>query len=264
MKVYGTMSARRSASDLRACAARGSVAKAPHYNSVLRALENPALTRLLTTLVEESAAPLASVESTFAVDSTGFGSAVHRRWYDAKYGREMKEQTWCKAHAMVGVTTNVITSINVTDGYCGDAPELPALLAATNRRFAVARVVADKGYLSGDNLTAVEAVGAIPYVPFKSNSQGEGPAAWRRMWGFFMYRQAEFLASYHARSNVESTFSGIKRVFGPNVRAKTPVAMVNEVLCKALCWNLSQLVHAMFELGINPTFNAPTGATVTA
>ena len=31
-------------------------------------------------------------------------------------------------------------------------------------------------------------------------------------------------------------------------------AQVNEVLCKCLCYNLSVLVHAMFELGIEPTF----------
>lgn len=85
-----------------------------------------------------------------------------------------------------------------------------------------------------------------------------GPAAWRRMWGLFMYRQPEFLAHYHARSNVESTFSAIKRKFGGDVRSKRFDAQVNEVLCKVLCHNLSCLVHAMFELGIEPNFAAPT------
>jgi hypothetical protein len=72
------------------------------------------MTALLTTLVEESAAPLACVESQFAADSTGFGTVTYRRWYDAKYGREMKAHGWIKAHAMVGVNTNVITAIRVT------------------------------------------------------------------------------------------------------------------------------------------------------
>jgi transposase len=94
----------------------------------------------------------------------------------------------------------------------------------------------------------VEAVGALP---FKSNSKGEGPAAWRRMFGLFMYK---FLAHYHARSNVEAAFSAMKRKFGPSVRSKNPVSQVNDVCCKALCFNLSMLVHATHELGIRPVF----------
>ena len=42
--------------------------------------------------------------------------------------------------------------------------------------------------------------------------------AWCRMWGLFMYKSDEFLAAYHKRSNVESTFSAIKRKFGGSVR----------------------------------------------
>jgi hypothetical protein len=68
----------------------------------------------------------------------------------------------------------------------------------------------------------------------------------------FTYKQAEFLAHYHARSNVESTFGAMKRKFGGSVRSKNPTAQVNEVLCKALCFNLSCLVHAIHELGIEP------------
>jgi len=154
--------------------------------------------------------------------------------------------------------TNVITAIRVTDGTTADCPEFPALVATTAQRFALAEVSADKAYLSHDNLAVVEAHGAVPYIPFKINSQGEGSAAWRRMYGMFMFRSDEFLAAYHRRSNVESTFSAIKRKFGGAVRSKTFTAQVNEVLCKALVFNLSMLVHAMHEMGADLTFNRPT------
>jgi transposase len=249
MKVYTTVSGRRATTDLEAC-----MTKAPRYNTLFDFFAKPEMTPLLTKLVEESAAPLKAVETQFAVDSTGFGTVTYRRWYDAKYGREMKEHGWLKAHAMVGANTNVITAIHVTDSSANDSPELPALLSATGRTFDVREVSADKAYLSRANLDAIEAAGALPYIPFKSNSKGEGPAAWRRMWGLFMYKQSEFLAHYHARSNVESTFSAVKRKFGGSVRSKDPVAQVNEVLCKALCFNLSCLVHAIHELGIVPEF----------
>jgi hypothetical protein len=52
-----------------------------------------------------------------------------------------------------------------------------------------------------------------------------------------MFKQEEFQAAYHKRSNVETTFLAIKRRFGSSVRSKTFTAQVNEILCKVLCHN---------------------------
>ena len=79
------------------------------------------------------------------------------------------------------------------------------------------------------------------------------------MFGYFTYRRDEFLAHYHKRSNVETTFSMIKRKFGDFVRSKTDVAMVNEVLCKVLAHNLVVLIHEVYELGVEPAFWGPDG-----
>ena len=68
------------------------------------------------------------------------------------------------------------------------------------------------------------------------------------------FKREDFLAHYHKRSNVESTFSMMKRKFGDSLRSKTDVAMVNETLCKVLCHNLVVLIHEMYELGIDPMF----------
>lgn len=69
MKTFTTFSGRRASSDIRDCEAKGLVDHAPHYNSVFNYLDKPALTPLLKTLVEESAAPLRAVEKDFAVDA---------------------------------------------------------------------------------------------------------------------------------------------------------------------------------------------------
>jgi transposase len=111
--------------------------------------------------------------------------------------------------------------------------------------------------LSHANLAAVERVGAVPFVPFKSNSGAAGSDAWERMYHYFSLNRESFLSHYHRRSNVEATFSAMKRKFGPGVRSKTTVAQFNEVLLKCLCFNLSCLVHAIHELGINPQFWMP-------
>src|SRR5258708_26209066 len=106
------MSARRSTTDLKACADDGHMSRAPHYNSVIAAFDKPEMTAILVSLIEQSAKPLASIETSFAIDSTGFGTSVYRRWYDAKYGREMSEAMWLKRHAMVRTTTNIVTSVS--------------------------------------------------------------------------------------------------------------------------------------------------------
>jgi hypothetical protein len=62
------------------------------------------------------------------------------------------------------------------------------------------------------------------------------------------------LAQYHKRSNVETTFSMIKAKFGTFIRSKSPVAQVNEVLCKILAHNLCVLVQSFFEYRIKAEF----------
>lgn len=99
-KVYSTVSGRRVVSDLSDCQAKGYISRTPHYNSTFNYLENPLLTPILKTLIEESASPLKAVETEFAVDSSGFSISRFERWFDAKYGKERSAQAWIKAHLM--------------------------------------------------------------------------------------------------------------------------------------------------------------------
>lgn len=121
-------------------------------------------------------------------------------------------------------------------------------------------ILGDKAYLSNSNLTAIEAVGAAPYIPFKLNSTstgntgGKGSEAWRKMWLTYQLKRDEFLAHYHQRSKVECTFSAMKRKFGASVRSKKFTAPVNEVLAKALCYKLTVIGRSMRTLGVDPGF----------
>jgi transposase len=260
MKVYAGMSARRAMSDLRDLGERGFIAHVPHYNSVINALENPDLTPLLTAMIEESAQPLRCVETDFAVDSSGFTTSIYHRWYSEKYGRERSEAFWLKAHVMVGTTTNIVTSVEVTHGHAHDGQHFRPVFERSARRFNVERLSADKAYSSARILGLVDSAGAMPLIPFKKNAKGTSPYRgrgldiWARMFHYFSYNRDEFMRYYHKRSNVETTFSMIKAKFGSRIRSKTPVAQVNEVLCKVLCHNLCCLVQSIYELGIEPEF----------
>jgi len=254
MKVYVGFSGRRAASDLRALETLGFLDAAPAYNTIFKYLEDPALTPILKALVEESAMPLRAVESDFAVDGSGFSTCNYERWFDHKYGRTRRANKWLKAHIMTGVRTNVVTAVEITDGEANDSPQFTKLVKSTATRFVVKEISADKAYSSKGNARTVEAIGAASYIPFKSNATGDGPELWQRLFHFYSLNRADFLAHYHKRSNVESTFWMVKSKFGGSLRSKTPTAQVNELLAKFVCHNLAVLVSSVYELGIQPKF----------
>ena len=127
------------------------------------------------------------------------------------------------------------------------------MLNRTAQRFDMAEVSADKAYLSEANLRHIEGLGAYPYIPFKSNTTGQGSPMWRRLYAYFTLHEAAFKARYHQRSNVETVFSMMKGKFGDSVRAKSEPGQVNEILLKCLCHNIYVLIHAMHELGVTPS-----------
>jgi transposase len=256
-KVYSTVSGRRFMTDLRAAQAKGFISKTPHYNSIFNYLENPDLTPILRDLVTKSSLPLRAVETDFAVDSSGFTTQRSARWVNIKYGKEHVRQDWVKVHIACGVKTNIITAVEIAGRWAADRHFLAPMIETTAKNFQVSEVSADKGYDGRANTEAIMNIGAMPFIAFKSNATGGVGGAYQRMFHYFMYNREEFLAHYHKRSNVESTFSMIKRKFGDSVRSKTDVAMTNEVLCKILCHNLVVLIHEMYELGIEPMFWQP-------
>jgi transposase len=253
-KVYSTVSARRFMTDLREAQSKGFISRTPHYNSIFNYLENAGMTPILRNLITKSSLPLQSVETDFAVDSSGFTTSRSARWVNLKYGKAHVRQDWVKVHIACGVKTNIVTAVEVAGRWAADRHFLAPMIEATAKNFRVSEVSADKGYDGRANTEAIMNMGAKPFIAFKANATGGVGGAYQRMFHYFMFNREEFLQHYHKRSNVESTFSMMKRKFGDSVRSKTDVAMTNEVLCKILCHNLVVLIHEMHELGIDPVF----------
>jgi len=290
-RIYAGLSARRFDSDVREAKAKGLTDCDPHFNTVLRYLRSPEMTPVLRDLVTLSALPLKAVESDFAVDSTGFSTCRFVRWYDHKWGKEQVKREWVKLHTMTGVRTNVVTSVEVTDLRGADSPQFAPLVAATTENFTLRDVTADKAYSSRKNLQLVADAGGNPFIPFRGMDRGGtitppggvvptgqtpaaipavynpqatlpgvGMSAWTRMYHLFAYQRDTFLSRYHARSNVETTFSMIKAKFGDSLRSKSDVGQMNEVLCKVIAHNLCVLIACMFEIGLDlPRFTTTGG-----
>lgn len=257
-KTYTMVSARRFASDLRDALAKGYISKMPSYNSVFDYFQMESLTPYLRELIAASALPLKSVETEFAVDSSGFSTTNYVRWFSVKYGKDEDWHDWLKLHLMCGVKTHVVTSVEVSRATKHDSPYFKPLLQQTAKAgFKMQEVSADKGYISMKNLQATIDCGARPFIPFKSNTQSDrGSDVWSKMFYYYQFNRAEFMAHYHKRSNVETTFSMIKAKFGERLRSKTETAQINEALCKVLCHNLCVVIQSMYELDVDPTFRA--------
>lgn len=255
-KVFSTVSGRRFMSDLTESHEKGFINQIPSYNTAFRLMESADLAPILTDLITRSAIPLKSIESDFAIDSSGFSSSKFTKWFDEKYGSVRQEHSWVKAHIVVGVKTQIVTAIEIHEKDTNDCPLLPSLLDTTAKNFTVRELSADKQYASRVNFDAINSHGADAFIQFKSNITGAAGGMFAKAFHFFSLYKEEFLQSYHKRSNVESAFSMIKRKFGDSVRSKTDVAAKNEVLAKVLCHNICCLISAMYELGIEPNLLA--------
>lgn len=119
-KVYSQLSSRRAYSLYENAEERGDIEKSPCYNVVNILLNREDITPILHKLLAVSALPLKSVETTFAPDSSGFGTSQFGQYAVEKYGGKMKKYRWIKAHILVGTKTNVIASARITKEQGGD------------------------------------------------------------------------------------------------------------------------------------------------
>ena len=70
----------------------GFISKVTFYISVFGYMENPDLTPILKQLIELSCIHLKAVESSFAVDSSGFSTSKFDRWFDEKWGKQKSKR----------------------------------------------------------------------------------------------------------------------------------------------------------------------------
>jgi hypothetical protein len=117
-------------------------------------------------------------------------------------------------------------------------------------------ISADKGYSSRSNATAIEKHGAMPLIPFKSNTvePPEG-SAWARTYHQFDYNRDDFLTPLPPPLQRRTVFAMVKSKFGDGLLSKTTEAQTNEVLCEFVAHNLCVLIQAFYELDIESAFD---------
>ncbi len=254
-KVYCGLSSRRFSTDLLEAHESGFVTKPIPGTKVTAFFEDAYFIPILKDLIGYSALPLRAVERDFAIDSSGFGTSRYEKWYDQKYGITRTKCLWVKTHIASGVKTNVVTAVRILDKDAADVSQFVPLVRESRRLgFTIDEVSADKAYASLENFEAIAECGAKGFIAFKANATGAVGGLFEKAFHYFQFNQEEYMSHYHKRSNIESTFSAIKRKFGDSVMSRTDAGMVNEVLCKILCHNLTCLIQEEETLGIAPVF----------
>lgn len=256
-KVYLQLSSRRAHSIYKDAAKEELIEKAPHFNAVSKLLNKEEITPILHGLIALSARPLRSVETEFAVDSTGFRTNCFGRYAEEKHGLK-KQHRWLKIHMASGTKTNIVTSVRITNENAGDSPQFNPLITETSRLgFEIKEVSADKAYSSRSNYETVAELGGKAYIPFRKNATGKsrGSRIWKKMFHYFQFNNEEFMKYYHKRSNVESTFFAIKAKFGETLKSKNYTAQVNELLCKIIAHNICVLIQEMHALSVQSNFS---------
>ena len=248
MKVYSQLSLRRSQYLFHEALQRHQISHSPHFNNISNTLNREENKPILHGLVRLSAQPLASVETDFATDSSGFRCSSFGRYCEYAHGTK-RMHNWLKCHISTGVTTNIVADVIITDEYGADSPQFEPLVRGTAQNFSINEVSADGIYSSRKNLQIVDSLGGTAYIPFKKNATGRSSGAlWKKAFHYFQLHKEEFLEHYHKRSNAESTFSAIKKKFGETLKSKNRGAQENELFCKIIAYNITVLIHEMVQL----------------
>ena len=204
-------------------------------------------------IMKRSAMPLKSVETQFAVDSTGFRTTKFGEYCHIKYNSN-KRHKFLKAHLLIGTKTNIVASAQITDENGADSLKFIPLTITYQNGFSLNEVSADKTYSERANLDAIAEHGGVAYVPFKINASQHGHLGkvWNKMFYYFQMCRDEFIEHHHKKSNIEMTNMAIKSKFGDRLKNKNIVSQTNELLCKLMAYNITVLISAIYELNIEP------------
>lgn len=258
LKLYSNYSGRKAVSDYRTSMYAGYITRTPHFNSIKDFLNCPATYDILSKLITISAMPLKKLEDKYSLDSSGFGTYTHERWNRVKWGKNVRYKDYLKGHILIGTRTNIICEAEITPGNFSDIRQAPKILLQANANFNIKEFSADKAYSSKLVFRILNALGTIPYIPFKRSTKApskNSPEIWNNMFLLFKDKKEEWNKHYHKRSNVETTFAMVKRRLGEHLLSKNYVAQRNELMMKFICHNICCLIQAIFDHKIRINFH---------
>jgi len=266
LKIYYKISYRDLIGELKQHKKELGLEKVPHFNTLRRYMVDPRITVMLGILLVFLLQPIATLETVFASDATGFGTSRKSEYFtvvvnsqakkeakNKKLLQKNKKKDFVKLHITIGTFSQMVVCAVSTIGKRNDSTQFKTMVKMVSSVFKIKEWLGDAGYLSRKACNLVSKQHGIPFFWPKSNStaKSRGSYAWSNMITMFKNNLELFKKHYHQRSKVESVFSVIKNYFGSMVFSRCIEGQLNELLFKVLAYNLCRLGEVAFYMKID-------------
>jgi transposase len=230
------------------------------YKTIERSYGNPSVRDILDEVFELTQLPIRDLEQEFGPDASGLATS-NKQNYENDRQKNQTQQGYDKVLVMVGLKYKLFAAFKYADSPVdNESPYFEELLAKTAKRYArVGLVAGDAAYLSRHNCNLVAALGGVArFYPKKGTTlRQKGSPAWRKMLEELTADPQKWLEDYHKRSNVEGSFSILKRDNPLALRKKLAERREQEAFGRACNQNLKRLCYLNYTENIDPKGNWP-------
>ncbi|EQD69057.1 hypothetical protein B2A_00205 [mine drainage metagenome] len=263
---YRGVANRPAASELGLLARELGVVREYSYSTVARAYHDPEVLLALRTLLWLTNEPVIGEERGFAIDGSGFATAVAHHYASSRgrqRGAEREEgafpsapRPWVRNVANIGLDYQLIAGWKSwTDPTKGELSAFEEVFRMTAALHPGAKIQLGDGTLRGRWVVGevAEAGMEARFLPRRDVTlKCLGEPAWpKSLWGLVKEPQ-EWLRAYHERSRVEAFWGAIKARNPSKVRKRTVHARVVEATLRAVVYNLRRLCYWQWVAGLDP------------
>lgn len=216
--------------------------KIPDYTTIFRRMNKMKLD--ISKSIPKSNEPLF-----LSVDASGLKADHGGTWIENRFGR--KKRRWIKIHFAIDVISKRIIDLSVSTDRVHDNRRFRGLVRKSSRKHNIDKVAADPAYDDYKNYELLHKKKIRPAIKPKLNSN---PDAWtltknkhkiHRLKQVLLFQRYKYDAwkkktGYNYRTLSESVFSSFKAGYGDGVYSKKFEYAKQEVLWKAVAYNLSR------------------------
>lgn len=223
------------------------------YKTIERAYDDPLVTLILNEVFRMTQEPVKEVEKNFSADGTGVPTSMKQNWERDKNG-DGKQTGYEKMVAMVGTTYKLISAVEFPDPPTANEAQLlaPLLDETAGIYSSVELVCGDAAFLSRDNCSLIEEIGAAPRLyPRKGiRLRRKGCWVWAEMLLDFIKDPQQWLREYHLRSISETVLSTFKRDFPIPLRKRILRRRKKEAFSRVCDYNMKRLCYLRYLKGL--------------
>lgn len=241
--TYNGMSYRRSETDFNELYERGMIKYIPKRSTLNKYMNLGRIRRVIENLIQVSASFFIEHEDIAILDSTWLAYRMYTGGYRKVHDKKSTSLAKCrKLHICCLKNSKVIACAKITQGTSNDSPHLKDMIMKVVRSgFAISNLLADAGYSSKSNYSFCRSLNIFNvFIDFASNVKlkPKGRTPWATQLKLMKDSPEVWHERYRYRVLVESVFSSMKRKQTNWIRSQKEIARDNELLLKALVYNL--------------------------